>query len=567
MKISQLFIQATVLFFTCVLTTYSQSVVNTRHNLSVNGPGTITASSETEVCIFCHTPHNSSPRKPLWNRADPGVTYNLYGSSTLDAAPGQPDGASILCLSCHDGTIALGDVLSRGSPIAMQGGVTTMPSGHSNLSENISDDHPVSFVYNASLAATDGELSDPASLTGPVTLEKEKLQCTSCHDPHSDLNGDFLVAPTLNSELCMYCHQKTGWDMCAHRTSGANWNGAGNDPWFHTGFSSVSENACENCHKPHSAGGPERLTNYLPEENNCLDCHNGNVAVKDIQYDFEKSYRHNIYGYQQIHDPRENALADQRHVECQDCHNPHYANGVDASAPFAGGAVTGVLGIDSDGAAITSVHYEYEICYRCHADSPDKPAGPTSRQIEQNNVRLEFDPAGPSFHPVESAGNNSDVPSLIAPLSESSIIYCTDCHAGDAGTSVAAGPHGSVWPRILKYRYETADYTSESYQAYELCYQCHERNSIINSSTKFGEEVHRKHIVEEDTPCNICHDPHGISNSQGNSTNNSHLINFDIAVVGPSSGAMGRLEFIDNGSFSGSCYLYCHGKNHNPKSY
>ena len=91
----------------------AQSVVNTVHNLSVSGPGSVRAASETEVCIFCHTPHDSRPESPLWNRQDPGVTYVLYNSSTVQAMTGQPDGSSVLCLSCHDGTIALGNVLSR----------------------------------------------------------------------------------------------------------------------------------------------------------------------------------------------------------------------------------------------------------------------------------------------------------------------------------------------------------------------------------------------------------------------------------------------------------------------
>lgn len=546
---------------------FGQSVVNTKHNLSVSGPGTVTATSESEICIFCHTPHNSSPRKPLWNKADLGVTYDLYGSSTLNASPGQPDGPSILCLSCHDGTIALGNVLSRPEDIAMEGGITVMPSGLSNLSTNLSDDHPVSFIYNSTLAATDGELSDPVGLSGPVRLNNERLQCTSCHDPHSNLYGKFLVTSNQNSTLCLYCHQKNGWEGTGHSTSAATWNGSGNDPWIHTSYNTVAENGCENCHRPHTAGGPERLTNYLPEENNCFDCHNGNVADDNVQADFLKTYRHDVFTYQQVHDPQENILVQQRHVECVDCHNPHAANALTATAPVANGNLAGIPGIDTDGVAVTEIQFEYELCYRCHADSPDKPGSATSRQIEQNNVRMEFDPSGPSFHPVESPGKNSDVPSLITPYSESSQIYCTDCHASDAGSGSAAGPHGSNYPHILKYNYETADNTPESYTAYELCYQCHDRDVIINTNTSFGQNVHWKHIVKENTPCNACHDPHGISGAQGNETNNTHLINFDISIIRESSGASPRLEFIDTGSFSGQCYLRCHGRNHNPKTY
>ncbi|MGD0388921.1 MAG: hypothetical protein ABSC42_08205, partial [Tepidisphaeraceae bacterium] len=37
------------------------SVVNSPHNLSASGPGTIKSTNEQEVCIFCHTPHNAAP--------------------------------------------------------------------------------------------------------------------------------------------------------------------------------------------------------------------------------------------------------------------------------------------------------------------------------------------------------------------------------------------------------------------------------------------------------------------------------------------------------------------------
>ena len=80
------------------------------------------------------------------------------------------------------------------------------------------------------------------------------------------------------------------------------------------------------------------------------------------------------------------------------------------------------------------------------------------------------------------------------------------------------------------------------------------------------EEITGKHIVDEKTPCSVCHDPHGISYTQGTTTNNTNLINFDISVVlaDPNTG---RLEFEDLGTFRGQCYLECHGEKHSPKEY
>ncbi|GBD86188.1 cytochrome c nitrite reductase pentaheme subunit [bacterium BMS3Abin03] len=550
-----------VIFFTYGINFYSQTIVSTRHNLSVSGPGTIKAVSETEICIFCHTPHNSSPRSPLWNKPDPGVTYTLYSSSTIQGNPGQPDRSSILCLSCHDGTIALGNVLSRTNDIVFVSGITTLPPGTTNLSTDLSDDHPVSFLYNSTLASQDGELADPSTLTGPVKLEDGYLECTACHDPHLNVNGDFLVVTNQYSNLCLYCHQKNFWNNSAHKTSNATWNGSGTNPWFHTNYTTVTENACENCHNPHTASSQFRLMNFTPEENNCLVCHNGNVANKNIQSELNKPYSHNVAAYNGIHDPEEPNIVQIKHVECADCHNPHAVNDVTANPPDANGFIQGVKGVNADGNPVSEIQYQYELCYRCHADSPDKPGSPTTRQIEQSNVRLEFDIGNPSYHPIEGQGANPNVPSLISPLSESSVIYCTDCHASN-GSNAPAGPHGSIYPHILKYNYETADYTQESYLAYELCYQCHDRNSILNNES-FSK--HKKHIVNIRTPCNVCHDPHGISSSQGNTTNNTHLINFDISIVQPA--MMGRLEFIDDGTFAGRCYLRCHRRQHNPKRY
>lgn len=539
-----------------------QSVVDSKHNLSVTGPGTIKAASESEICIFCHTPHSSSPRKPLWNRPDPGATYTLYSSSTIQANIGQPDRSSLLCLSCHDGTIALGNVLSRSAPIVFTGGITTMPPGNTNLTIDLSDDHPISFLYNSSLATEDGELVDPATLTGPVKLEGGYMECTACHDPHKNPISDFLVATNENSALCLYCHDKSYWDNASHKTSNAEWDGNGTNPWFHTTFTTVAQNACENCHNPHNADEHVRLRNFIPEETNCLVCHNGNVANDNIQIQINKAYTHAVDNYTNLHDPEESNTLQSRHVECEDCHNPHAAFNQNANPPDASGKLRGVKGVNSDGNDVSEIQYEYELCYRCHADSPDKPGSPTTRQIEQNNVRLEYDINNPSFHPIEGPGVNGNVPSLLPPYTESSVIYCTDCHSSN-GNGAPNGPHGSIYPQILKYNYERADFTQESPSAYELCYKCHDRDSILGDNSF---EEHKKHIRGEDTPCNVCHDPHGISSAQGTSTNNSHLINFDLSVVDPDP-ETGRLEFIDNGNFAGECYLECHGKKHSPKTY
>jgi hypothetical protein len=180
---------------------------------------------------------------------------------------------------------------------------------------------------------------------------------------------------------------------------------------------------------------------------------------------------------------------------------------------------------------------------------------------------LEFVPSAVSFHPVTSPGRGRDVPSLIPGLTTSSLIYCTDCHNSDTGKKSGGGgpdgPHGSNTPPLLITSYDTIDGSGESSVAYALCYRCHERSSIL-SNVSFSS--HRQHIVNDRTPCSVCHDAHGISSVQGTTTSNAHLINFDTTVVFADP-VTRRLEYRSTGPRSGQCYLLCHGKDHSGRRY
>ena len=542
----------------------------TKHNLTSDSGNVIraTSSAETQICVFCHVPHNATPSGPLWNRADPGSNYILYYSSTIDAVPGNPNGTSLLCLSCHDGTIALGDLISRDQNITMT--EDTIPSDYrSNLGTDLSDDHPISFDYSEAVVS-DGQLVLPSSLTDAVKLDHNgQMQCTSCHDPHDDTYGKFLVMDAVNGALCETCHI-IFHSSTSHETSTATWNNEGEDPWPNTDWDTVQENACFNCHTPHAAEGRERLLKFINEEDNCLVCHNGNVAELDIESVFLKTSKHDLL-QTGLHDPTENILVEvDRHVECQDCHNGH-AVMPDSSDEDPSGTLTDVPGIDIYGSEIDPITNEYQLCFRCHGDSQDKVF--TSRLVAESNVRLDFNPVNPSYHPVAATGQNLNVPSLIAPLTPSSFVKCTDCHNNDDIETGPSGPHGSLYTPILERQYETIDGTPESSLAYALCYKCHERESILGDES-FSR--HQKHISgmasgpggsNLNTPCNVCHDPHGVLSSGGiyGPHSGEKLINFDLDVVAPNSS--GLLYYESTGIYEGACYLSCHGKNHNPCTY
>lgn len=528
---------------------FAASIVGSRHNLSAGGPGTVKAGTETEICVFCHTPHNGTSEAPLWNRYSSGAVYIPYISTTVKSRPGQPTGASKLCLSCHDGTIALGSVRSRGTPIPMQGGVTVMPSGSTRLGTDLSDDHPVSFTFDAALASANGQLYDPSVLTGPVRLDKNRqLQCTACHDAHNNQYGKFLVKSNSASALCTTCHNKTYWSLSIHRTSTKAWNGQSPDPWPHTEETTVAANGCENCHTPHNAGTKPRLLNFAGNEQNCYPCHNGNVALYNVQAEFNKVSVHPIASTSGVHDPTEDLVNPPRHVACVDCHNPHAANATNRLA--------GVKGVNASGGAVNPVTYPYELCFRCHGDSVNRGPARVTRQFVQTNARLAFAVSNASYHPVEATGKSANVPSLISPWTTASKMTCTDCHNNSSGRQAGGagpmGPHGSAYVPLLERRQELTDSQTESSAIYALCYKCHSRTSILGNAS-FRE--HRLHIVEVRAACTTCHDPHGVATVP-------RLVNFNTTYVKPSSSGQLRFDAANR-----RCYLTCHGENHNPLSY
>lgn len=195
-----------------------------RHNLSIYSALTVKALTERQICIFCHTPHNATPAVPLWNHDLSTATYTYYWSPTMNAysAPGSApvvDGYSKLCLGCHDGTVALGAVKSRAIDIQMQpvAGIVDasgkLIGGPGLVGTNLSGGHPISFVFDAALAAADGNLNWPVNDPDVKLDANSKVQCTACHDPHDDSKANDPANPDLrfwnkatHDAVCNVCH-------------------------------------------------------------------------------------------------------------------------------------------------------------------------------------------------------------------------------------------------------------------------------------------------------------------------------------------------------------------------
>ncbi len=250
-------------------------ISNSKHNLGSTQVAPNNRSDVVDLCVFCHTPHGSDTgaSAPLWNRNlddTPATTYTTYdqlGTSTLDGTILPVGSVSLACLSCHDGTQALDNVINQpGSggfdpngariPGATWQGPTVDPATGlliagvvTNLGTDLQDDHPVGIQYGgfevgATPTKIDADFKGPGEglqtatintntvwwvdteATPNGTREKTDIQlytrangaagnqpfveCASCHDPHisGPNNPTFLRISNEGSAVCLACHIK-----------------------------------------------------------------------------------------------------------------------------------------------------------------------------------------------------------------------------------------------------------------------------------------------------------------------------------------------------------------------
>ncbi|NMG32552.1 cytochrome c3 family protein [Aromatoleum evansii] len=257
-------------------------ITNTPHNLSSSGTGenhvtgTDGVTGTTQICVFCHTPHgaDTSAPAPLWNKALPTgtdfTTYDNIKSSTIDGKILAVGSVSLACLSCHDGTQAMDNIINApGSGGLTTGGgndglgytwtgtrvtVAGQLSGVAALGEgtkDLSNDHPIGIQYcgGGVTGAADTVTANCADLDfrtaelrtksinnqqafwidrGTAANQRDKgdiilytrdfgtagtpamgpsVECASCHDPHSSKT-------TTNSDVNFMRVTTAGSQIC-----------------------------------------------------------------------------------------------------------------------------------------------------------------------------------------------------------------------------------------------------------------------------------------------------------------------------------------------------------------
>ena len=228
----------------------SDSIVGSAHDLSKTMKDPNMAywdnyNDYNEVCVYCHTPHNArvDAGAPLWNRQDPTTNYTLYSSSSLSSQPGQPGPQSMVCLSCHDGTISVDAVINAPTSTTWENWENPSYPGYNSyhgrmqgpeapdyyafrdcggchgdnpiasrslsatfISTTLADDHPINITYPVNATSDFKPVAEAEQ--GGAKLYAGKVECLSCHNVHNPQYGSFLIKSNSGSAVCYTCHTK-----------------------------------------------------------------------------------------------------------------------------------------------------------------------------------------------------------------------------------------------------------------------------------------------------------------------------------------------------------------------
>ena len=215
----------------------------------------IPADTQQRICIFCHAPHQamrlspanggpgagvgSGPQAPdafdylpLWNHELTGnfASFTMYQNGIAAPQTGPqasqaillgmtPGGTSLLCLSCHDGSLAVNSYGNTSQLLTSQsGGGGTIGSQYVIGKDNyLGNHHPIGFSYDAAQALDDQLRPSAMTPMGAAGLISDHLygasnnmECGSCHSVHNMGNtGEVLLwRSDTASRLCLTCHNK-----------------------------------------------------------------------------------------------------------------------------------------------------------------------------------------------------------------------------------------------------------------------------------------------------------------------------------------------------------------------
>lgn len=576
--------------------------------------------SNANACSYCHFTHGGLSTTPLWNQRLSTGAYEFYSSTTSQNVSVQPTvgKTSTLCLSCHDGTVAIGQTVAIGN-LKMTGTMSV-------LGTKLQGSHPFSLQLPMkdaahlvpSLAAS-GLTQDP---TGAVKLIDKNIECSTCHNVHNQYidkrSHKFLVRDNVGpdnagGQICLSCHTTAARTVGGRDNTLAVWAGSTHATSTATlapnlslvGYETITQSGCSTCHATHNATGTGLLRSNATHRNNvddtsqsCFNCHDGGSALTkpllNVLLETQK-VGHPFADVNNLHTLDEPVVLDHnRHTTCADCHNGH---GSRPTTTFTGTAdlrpsQANVSGVRSDGTVVNTAINQYENCLRCHGTSTDKKSLPIygvmpARAMNPGNtlnVLAEFSDTASSTHPVMRNAKNILQPSLLGfmwsisgtvqsrPMGDR--ILCTDCHNSDDNREFGGlgpnGPHGSLNTHILERKYVISEVAPAAGAGSVIINltptpaldpasagpysMCAKCHHLTNIMSNVSFTEHSRHI-NDGFSCSVCHSAHGVPAGTAG-VNGKRLVTFDMNVVAPNNGVVSY-----NGGIS--CTLMCHGHAHN----
>jgi predicted CXXCH cytochrome family protein len=408
----------------------------------------------------------------------------------------------------------------------------------------------------------------------------------------------------------------------------------------HGPYTTVADE-CATCHRVHAGKGKNVLKTASPQSNLCFTCHDGTGANANVQAQYTDPtvpqndvanrliYRHDATtATSHTAGANEFGGVHNRHSECGDCHNAHNASGTDSTLTDTGatasGRIEGASGVQvGNGAAGTEPTYqlrngttsqltrEYQLCFKCHSGftTLDSNAGFTPSKFRLDKG-VEFNPANPSYHPIEAPGKNQTAKMTDSLAGASafrqfnvtigSTIRCSNCHTSSTKYNLVTPPsatadlplHTSSNAGMLlqPYRNRLLKPASQAYSPAEftLCYMCHSTTPFgtLNSTAGTNFSKHGRHVSNLATSggtagtnidtagagngnalCAECHfRQHSTTyknETPAQTSDGSKLVSFAPNVLANG----GVVKWTSTGLGAGSCTLTCHGKNHTNLGY
>ena len=154
---------------------------------------------DDDTCSACHVPHVQIGEEELSNKGAGELFRIARQRPALATGRYTPGPTSMICLTCHNGSIAVSTV---GTAHAMRNA-----SGGAWSPSFATRDHPIGVPYPDRQKGFRAKAGVEAA--GKIKLPEGRVECISCHDQHEEEGWPhLLVMSNKRSALCVSCHEK-----------------------------------------------------------------------------------------------------------------------------------------------------------------------------------------------------------------------------------------------------------------------------------------------------------------------------------------------------------------------